>query len=276
MNLKQLAIEFGQELSIMEHELTHSVVQEKALEKCITLLQQFDSFISINPFKSHEDEIEYFKEIRQIPQHNLIYFYKLRKFHLYAPEFQVKQLKKFTQVEIRKINSFFQKHLDFIQYIDGKETLLDAFYFKRNQPKISTQYSLDYLLTPNLHTTHDVILSKVMAYRKYGRFLSRKLKSFEPKTKNNRSARTDTPALYWTGSKAGLTELIYSLYHAGVLNRGQADIKEIATILEQTFNFELGDFYHTFIEIRYRKKSRTKFLDELSEKLISAMDQYLE
>lgn len=277
MNLKLLAIDLKEELSLMEPELSHADIQEKAIRMCIALLQQFDFVVSQKPFNNQEDEIKYFKEIRQIPQHHLIYYYKLRKFHLHAPPFQVKAQKKYIEVEIDKVNDFYKQHRDFIQYIDRDETFLDVFYFTRDQSSLYIQQqSLDYLISPSLHTSHDVLLSKILAYRKYGRFLSQKFASLESQVGDQKVKPSTTPSLYWTGSKAGLTELVYSLYHAGILNRGKADIKDIAMALEHAFNFELGDIYRNFMEIRYRKKSRTKFLDELSEKLIHAMDQELE
>lgn len=69
--------------------------------------------------------------------------------------------------------------------------------------------------------------------------------------------------LHWTGSKTELVELIYALYHSGCINRGAADIKLLALNFEYTFNVKLGNYYHTFIEIRARKSNRTKFLDSL-------------
>lgn len=42
---------------------------------------------------------------------------------------------------------------------------------------------------------------------------------------------------------------------------------------EDAFNIELGDFYHTFMELKARKINRTKFLDNLCEALIKKMDE---
>lgn len=42
--------------------------------------------------------------------------------------------------------------------------------------------------------------------------------------------------------------------------------------LENAFNIDLGDFYHTYLEIQDRKINRTKFLDVLREGLIWKMD----
>jgi hypothetical protein len=47
----------------------------------------------------------------------------------------------------------------------------------------------------------------------------------------------------------------------------------IAKAFEDAFNIELGDFYHTFMELKARKINRTKFLDNLCEALIKKMDE---
>ncbi len=73
--------------------------------------------------------------------------------------------------------------------------------------------------------------------------------------------------LSWTSSKTDLIELIYALQSNGSVNSGTAEIKEMASGCEQIFNLDLGNYYHTFEEIRSRKSNRTKFLDHLKESL---------
>lgn len=51
-------------------------------------------------------------------------------------------------------------------------------------------------------------------------------------------------------------------YHAG-LTKFFGQFRGIAT-----FHIDLGDFYHTFLELKSRKINRTKFLDILKETLI--------
>lgn len=58
-------------------------------------------------------------------------------------------------------------------------------------------------------------------------------------------------------------------YLEGILGR---DIKELAEYFETVFNINLGDFYHTFVEIRERKGSRSLFLDKLITLLEKRMD----
>jgi|SRR5690606_35931268 len=79
--------------------------------------------------------------------------------------------------------------------------------------------------------------------------------------------------LFWTGSKTELIELIYALHSSGAINSGTADIKEMALLFEQVFSIDLGNYYHTFIEIRARKGSKTKFLDRLQETLLNRFEE---
>jgi hypothetical protein len=72
--------------------------------------------------------------------------------------------------------------------------------------------------------------------------------------------------LKWTASKTALTELIYAVL--GVFNNGNTDIKLIAKTFEEAFNIELGDFYHTFMELKARKINRTNSLTACVKHLI--------
>ncbi|MDR2951320.1 MAG: RteC domain-containing protein [Prevotella sp.] len=78
--------------------------------------------------------------------------------------------------------------------------------------------------------------------------------------------------LTWTGSKVELVELIYALDAAGCFNHGHATIKEIVVCIEVMLNVDLGDYYHTFMEIRNRKNS-TAFLDRLIKVLNDRMEE---
>ncbi len=67
--------------------------------------------------------------------------------------------------------------------------------------------------------------------------------------------------------------MIYALHSHATFNNGLVDIKVIAKTFEEVFNIELGDFYHTYLELKSRKVNRTKFLDALKENLIRKMDE---
>jgi len=58
-----------------------------------------------------------------------------------------------------------------------------------------------------------------------------------------------------------------------VFDAGKADIKLIADYFESIFNIDLGDYYHTYLELRMRKTGKTKFLTSLVENLNKKMDE---
>ncbi len=79
--------------------------------------------------------------------------------------------------------------------------------------------------------------------------------------------------LTWTAKKTELVELIYAWERAGCFNHGNVNIKELTEYLEFVFNTNLGDYYHTFLEMRDRVGSRTSFLDKLIKHLNDRMDE---
>lgn len=88
----------------------------------------------------------------------------------------------------------------------------------------------------------------------------------------SRASLPDNP-FRWTGTKVAAIELGYAIYAAGVLNNGNADIKEIMTYIEASFKIDLGDYYRAYLTIRERKRDRTAFLNSLIEKLLRKMDE---
>lgn len=78
--------------------------------------------------------------------------------------------------------------------------------------------------------------------------------------------------LTWTGSKVDLVELIYAWEAAGCFNHGHVTIKEIVSYIQIIFNIDLGDYYHTFRDLR-RRVDRTAFLDSLISHLSDRMDK---
>lgn len=116
-------------------------------------------------------------------------------------------------------------------------------------------------------TSHDYKVAKIIANDLIQLYLEDQLNnnSYTHQKKSNSSL------LSWTGNKTALTELIYALYSQGVF--GNTDIKVIAKTFESSFNISLGDFYHTFMELKSQKINRTKFLDSLRDSLIRKMDE---
>lgn len=241
----------------------------KSIIACRNLLNTYRKSVVINGFKSTEEEIEFFKTIKQTPFTQLIYYSEIRSFEIQFPKVDSSQQRKYVKKKLGKLNRFFLYNMDFVQYIESEQTHLDKQYFTRdffdNLPVTSSKF---YFQDPDFCTPYDLLLGKLKASKRFINYLQVRLFDAKKSKYKNELELNNLSELEWTSSKTALTELVYALYHSRVINNGKSDIKEIASTLESVFHFKLGDYYKTFAEIKTRKISRTKFLDELSEGLL--------
>jgi hypothetical protein len=117
-----------------------------------------------------------------------------------------------------------------------------------------------------------MLLGKFKAYTLFIFYLQDRLIDKNKSISVDPDALNSDISLQWTSTKTALTELIYALHYNKVINNGNTDIKEIATVLQKVFHFDLGNFYKIFSEIKSRKTDRTKFLDNLSNGLLVKME----
>jgi hypothetical protein len=249
-------------------------LSENCIKLCRDLLNRFRRKIIDYNFKSLEEEIEFFKLTKQIPLVPLIYYSEVRSFEIQFPKANTDSQKKYTKRKINKINKFFLYNMDFVRYIESNSTHFDRQYFTRDylDSHIIT-YSKFYFQDPEFSTARDMLFGKVKAYLKFIDYLQNRLQKNGKIGRYKVNGLDQVSPLKWTASKTALTELVYALHSNRAINNGNVDIKEIATTLQHLFQYDLGDFYKTFSEIKSRKISRTKFLDELSSALLSQMDK---
>jgi hypothetical protein len=89
----------------------------------------------------------------------------------------------------------------------------------------------------------------------------------------NPSSASSNSSLSWTGSKTDLIELIYALQAAGVFNKKEVEVKQIATLFENMFNVTLGNYYRVFQDIRLRKTGQTNFMNQLRDSLLNRIKE---
>jgi len=242
-----------------------------AIVLCRNLLMDFKKKVTKKSFNDRNTEIEFFKDIKQAPLSNLIYHFDLKSFELFFPKGNERVQQKYIEKKLGKLNKFFINNLDFVQYIKLSKTYLDDRYFTREYfNEFNITHSKYYFRDPDFSTSHDLLLAKLNANQRLIVYLERRLSNLGKVCANN---DTYLNPLVWTASRSDMTELGYSLIKSGAVNQGNASIKEIIHGLEQVFNFNSGDPYKNFSEIRRRKKSRTKFLDELTTCLVDKMDR---
>jgi|SRR5690606_4195916 len=232
-----------------------------AIVLCNNSLNAFRKMLEDSTFKSAEDEIYFFKHIKSVPLTQLIYFKEVRSFEMSVPKTTVEVKKHYITKQLKRIDKFFRKHFEFLQYIDQSFTHLDTLYFLRNKDDLyQLIHSGAYYFDMVFNTSHDQLYARIKACRIFMDYLRDRFNTIDnPITQLN----NQNEPLQWTAPKVALIELIYALHASKTFNNGQTDIKQLANVFQNIFDCELGDYYKTFSEIKTRQKSKTKFLDEL-------------
>ncbi|MFO7719313.1 MAG: RteC domain-containing protein [Gillisia sp.] len=231
----------------------------RIIKYCREILEIYRVNIKPVKFKSISDEVQFFKEQKQIPLSELVFYIYLRSIELETTT-PGKYSRKLLCKHIKKINKFFQKNREFQKYVELEHTFMDEFYFTRGFLNKVESYDTFLYRDPDFSTSHDVLLARLKAYQKLLPFFHKQLALLD-NPQGNFAFKHD---LKWTSSKVALIELIYALHHSGAINNGSADIISIVTLLEEVFNLKLDNFYKKFADIKVRKGRRTKFLDELT------------
>ncbi|MGB5820349.1 MAG: RteC domain-containing protein [Saonia sp.] len=244
-----------------------------SIRLCHTLLSIFKRSVVNDGFDSIEREIDFFKNFKTVPSAQLLYHSQVRSFELEFPKANLDVQRKFIKKRLNRLNRFYRNHIDFSEYVSSGRTHFDEHYFTRKYlnafPILSPHI---YFHDPDFSTPKDLLLAEFKAYDLFVMYLQNRMID-KSKSYNQKSPELNSHLnLQWTSSKSALTELIYALHHNRVINNGNADIKEIALAFQQVLHFDMGDFYKIFSEIKSRKNSRTKFLDDLSSGLQSHMD----
>lgn len=272
MELLLLSQQLRNELQRIES-ITEDVVKRSDLSivLCRNLLTKMKRIVSPMRFETVEDEVTYFKEIKHIPLSNLVYFFELKSFEVHFPKGDDNIKRKYTIKKLKRLNDFFSRNLDFAQYIDQGKNYLDDRYFTRKYfNDFNITHARYYFRDPDFSTSHDLLLAKLSANRKFSEYLDIRLKHIGKL--NGKKAAMDSE-LIWTSSKTDMTELAYALKSIRSINNGQASIKDIIKALETAFHFNSGDPYQNFGEIKIRRKSRTKFLDDLTIGLTNNLEK---
>ena len=175
--------------------------------------------------------------------------------------------------ETDRISKSFQRNLAFYQYHRTKATYLDGQYFMRGKPDMQIIVDSFYYETdPQFSTSYDFKVAKILANELLEIYLTNRLHELERREQRKQVKNGFMgKILHWTGTKRALVELIYALDACGCLNKGTVDIKEIVGYFEYVFDIDLGDFYHTYMELKAKTKDRTGFLSTLKDRLLMRM-----
>jgi hypothetical protein len=227
-------------------------------------IKELHLWLKMHDFKDDQEEICFFKEIKPNIFSKLIFQKEVLRIETNAPTGK-QQSRKFYEEELKKIADYPQKDIKFYHYYRSNSKESDRLYFTRKTKKnILETECFQINSDTRLSTCYDYKVAKILANDNLVTYIEKQINRL--KIKNKESHETQKSKLQWSGTKTDLAELVYVLHAGKTINNGKTDIKEIATQLSITFNIDLNEtIYRSYIDIKNRKNSKTKFIDTLSE-----------
>ena len=263
----------------LKSETDHILVySEKAVMSCKSALLEMQDIVQQHGFSGEQDEIDFFKNIKPKVYGKLLYYAKIFSIETRRPNSRNKVQRKFLIQEQDKIAAFQNDNLEFYQYYRCNTTNLDDRFFVRGNADIRLCIgSLHFLIDPNFSTSHDHTVSVIMAYDMLSVYLKTEIEKLDSKCSENENRDKEDEnlagsKLLWTETKIALLEFIYAIHSTGAINKGVIELHELVKVFEDLFHIDLGDPYRAFVEMRLRKKDRTKFIDYLKNRLLGRMD----
>ncbi|GAE65855.1 RteC domain-containing protein [Chryseobacterium indologenes] len=250
----------------LEIEADYSIERiEAIIDIILKSLSKIKEYVLNRGFKNIDEEIHFFKHQKPVIVAKLIYYNAIYKIETKKPN-GTKPIRKYLNEELNKLKRYFDNNLEFYKYYRTNNSFIDDKLFIRGKYDIKLSLDTIYFETDHRFSTiADYKAAKILANDLIQVYIEDQLNN------NNQKTPSNSFSLNWEESKTALTELIYALHSQGAF--GNADIIAIAKTFECTFNISLGDFYHTFMELKARKINRTKFLDSLRESLLKKMDE---
>ncbi|MCR8667480.1 RteC domain-containing protein [Aestuariibaculum sp. M13] len=241
---------------------------------CNNALYHLKTIVDKNGFKTIEDEINFFKRVKVEPLSLLVYFIEVRSCQLHMPKLGSRHKLAFLDKKMGRINKFFNRHSDFVHYMEQDLCYLDKQYFTRSH-QVFPLYALpeSSYLDPKFFTSHDMLWARIKGMNHYTIYIRNLIKQIKQQSRSHNPNQKMTKPMEWTASKIALIELLYAIHETQVINHGKDDIKTMAHLFEQLFGVQLGNIYKTYSEIKARKGTRARFLEELIERFNHKMDQ---
>ncbi|PSK90795.1 RteC domain-containing protein [Taibaiella chishuiensis] len=233
-----------------------------------TALKKLKDYILRHEFKSVEEEINFFKDVKPHFLQDLMYYMRVFFLESQKPLGSRDRLLEYYNTSLNNIGLFIERNQQFHTYYKTANTSFDTLYFTRdeNNKSYGTEYALD--IDPRFSTLHSFKLAKIQAYERLNRYILGCIDEMNPNFVKDGLHKSH---LNWTDSKVALIELAYALHARGAIDSGKAGISQLIRTLEKTFNVELNNFYRMYLDMSLRKKNKTPFLDSLKEYL----DRYI-
>jgi len=282
--IKKLLKDLESEIEHVKIEHTHKNYVPEAINRIKNYIEQLKQYLLENEFKSNQEEIFYFKELK--PQFCAlhIYYMKIHEYQINTPIGSSAEKQAHIKAQLDKLTSDFTKNRSFYHYIINEETHLDEKYFLREHAKKNLSFELHSTdFDFRFCTGFDQQVARYIANKKLEQFYQNELNlMLNPEQFRSNSQKTENThyesyyeknKLQWTESQSALTELIYALYESKTFNYGNTTVQEITKHFEIVFDMKISNIHRSFSDIKNRKNGNLKFLDALVNRLNLYIDR---
>ncbi|MDQ7918266.1 RteC domain-containing protein [Mesonia sp. MT50] len=271
---KKLLSKLEEEFDHLETEIDDALMRaEKGMGLGKQYINQMRGLVIDRDFNNEQEECFFFKSIKPQAVSKLIYYIKLFSIESKRPRSSKKAKKRYLQLEIDKLQNYFNENLEFYHYYRRGSVNLDHHFFLRRKANFRLHPdSIHFVTDAQFSTSHDSSVATIIAYDMLIVYLQKEIEHIlYQQNVVPLKVKKSIPTAKWSHNKVDLIELIYALHTTGAINGGAASINEIALLFERVFSIELGDYYRTFLELRSRKINQLKFLDLLKSSLYQRM-----
>ena len=227
-------------------------------------LKEIFRWLKKHVFKTPQDEIYFFKELKPRMVSKLLYYKELLKLETSLPPSKNDKRRHYEEL-LTRIHQYVVCNREFYEYYRSRTTVKDEDFFVRRSYKDIVRDDCCLInFDSKLCTSHDFNVATIIANDMFTSHLENKLDELDGNftTKYNPTNNK----IIWTGTKIELAELIYGLYYKKMLNGGNIDIKEIARGFSIAFNIDLDEkaLYRCLQDIKKRYPINALFLQDLS------------
>lgn len=237
-------------------------------------LEELKSFIVQYDFKTEEEEILFFKEIKPKVISKLIYYMSVYKIEMNRPKGSCSTVETYFLTELDRLKHYFDRNIEIYHYYRTGCTHFDKIYFLKNRDSDIPMNIASFYFERDARfsTGYDYKIAKIIANDFLELYINSQLFKLKKDSEIEHEVCTGLKTRKtWTASKTDLAELIYALDTSKCIDHGNINLKALTSYVEDVFNVDIGDIYRIYLEIRERKGSRTLFLDHLRDNLTERM-----
>jgi len=230
------------------------------------------NYTDTHPFKSLEEEIDFFKHEKPLYVSEQLYAQEIFNFETNRPIGDSQALKNYYELELQFIKRFFNQYQFLYQYYLFELKELDELLFVRGIKPSDIILPENAGSDVNFSTACDGLFARFIANERLQAYVLAELKSLNSPIVQV-AVESDSVELKWTGESINLVELAYGIWLTGQINHGNATITDIIKWMELHFQISIGRAYKRWTSISKRKRvTPTKFIDQLKAALMKRLD----